>query len=159
VVDVERERLVRETRRLAKVTAPADPSVTSLFVTGLDASVAEEDLRAQFYAFGELRSIVLVAESNCAFVNYMLRKDAESAASHCYDGLDICGKRVKVAWARPRALGPQPPPSSSSDTGKDGKLVVSTAKVPPLPPGTAGGTLHYASQDPSRVGASTVHHK
>jgi pre-mRNA-splicing factor RBM22/SLT11 len=42
--------------------------------------ISEDDLRDQFYPFGELRSVKKVASRNCAFVTYATREAAERAA-------------------------------------------------------------------------------
>lgn len=42
--------------------------------------ISEDDLRDQFYPFGELRSVKKVATRKCAFVTYATREAAERAA-------------------------------------------------------------------------------
>lgn len=42
--------------------------------------VSEDDLRDQFYPYGELKSVKKVASRSCAFVTYATREAAERAA-------------------------------------------------------------------------------
>lgn len=44
-------------------------------------AISEDDLRDQFYPFGELRSVKKVASRSCAFVTYATREAAERAAA------------------------------------------------------------------------------
>ena len=43
-------------------------------------AISEDDLRDQFYPFGELRSLKKVPARGCAFVTYASREAAERAA-------------------------------------------------------------------------------
>lgn len=52
---------------------PAPPS-------SLADDVSEDDLRDQFYPYGELKSVKKVASRSCAFVTYATREAAERAA-------------------------------------------------------------------------------
>lgn len=83
----------------------------------------------------------LVAEKHCAFVHYMTRAAAELAIEHCHNGILIKGKLAKVAWGRPKPLGP------SNETRRNYESSSrSNSKKPPLPPGTEEGNLRYPSQ-------------
>ena len=50
-----------------------------------------------------IRSIVHVAKSRCAFVNFVDRAAAERAAEAWANGLEVDGVRVGVRWGRSRA--------------------------------------------------------
>ena len=50
-----------------------------------------------------IRSIVHVAKSRCAFVNFTDRADAESAALAWGAGLEIDGVSVGIKWGRSRS--------------------------------------------------------
>ena len=46
-----------------------------------------QDLRDSFYAYGEIRSISVVAKQGCAFVQYTRRASAEVAAEKTFNKL------------------------------------------------------------------------
>lgn len=82
---------------------------TSLFLSSLPESATEDDIRAFYLATPtlaptSLKSIVLVATSKVAFVNFADRKSAELAAerSAVAGKVVIGGKEVKVQWGRSR---------------------------------------------------------
>ena len=75
---------------LPSLDPPEDPHVTTLYVGGLDETITEEDLRDNFYAFGEIRSISVVAKQGCAFVQYTRRASAEVAAEKTFNKLVSC---------------------------------------------------------------------
>ena len=65
------------------ITPPADQTITSLFLTGVEDDLAEHSIRTFFSAFGQIRSIVCVHRSRAAFVNFATRAGAEAAAESC----------------------------------------------------------------------------
>jgi pre-mRNA-splicing factor RBM22/SLT11 len=81
-----------------------DPNVTSLFLTGVEDDLPEHSLRTFFSKFGTLRSLVCSHRSHCAFVNYMNRADAESAAKECQGKAIVQGCPLRVRWGKPKAL-------------------------------------------------------
>jgi len=123
---------------------PVDQSITSLFLTGLDDSIDEQDIQDQMYAYGEIKSVVVARKSQCAFVNYVTRAAAELAAEACHNGLLVRDVRLKVAWGKARPLGPSE--NKDNESGKSGEMVA------PLPPGAA--RVKYPSQDPTLLGAA-----
>lgn len=52
----------------------------------------------------QVRTITVVAASHCAFIIFRDRATAERAAEtlSAQDGIEVLGKRGKVAWGRPR---------------------------------------------------------
>ncbi|KAJ3136364.1 RNA binding motif protein 22, partial [Irineochytrium annulatum] len=89
------KRILNRTDRAPALTAPEDNTVTSLFITGIDDSVAEDDLRRHFHTFGELKSVVVVPKSMCAFINYATRAAAEQAVAKSYNNLNLNGKTLR----------------------------------------------------------------
>lgn len=74
-----------------------------------------------FYAFGEIKSVVVVYKSRCAFINYATRVGAENAAERTSEtGCIIKGHTLRVAWGRPRPQGPRTAPKESSSGGGSG---------------------------------------
>ncbi|KZT40836.1 hypothetical protein SISSUDRAFT_1059890 [Sistotremastrum suecicum HHB10207 ss-3] len=88
---------------------PEDTSITSLFITLLPASTTEQSLRTTVVQSipsidpAAIRSIVHVAKTRCAFVNFVDRMSAERAAEAWALGLDVEGQRASVKWGRAKA--------------------------------------------------------
>jgi len=87
--------------------APEDQSIISLFLSGIEATMTESDIRDYFYAFGEIRSIVMSHQKKCAFVNYTTRVGAEQAMEKSFGGVNVKGKQLKVAWGKSQPQGPK----------------------------------------------------
>jgi len=102
---------------------PEDVSVTSLFLTSIPDSASETSIRASLPRLppAAIKSVVLVATSHCAFLNFVDREAAEEAARNVVASgggakLTVDGKDVKVQWGRSRpkkAVSPNPASGSS----------------------------------------------
>ena len=79
--------------------------------------------RDNFYQFGEIRSVTMVARQNCAFVTFTSRPAAETAAEVLYNKLIIKGRRLKILWGKSQA----DKPKANNDSG------VKLTPVPGLP--------------------------
>jgi pre-mRNA-splicing factor RBM22/SLT11 len=86
------------------IQPPADRNITSLFVTGVEDDMKEDDIRAHFAQHGTLRSLVCSHRSHCAFVNYTTRADAEKAADACQGKALVKGVPLRVQWGKPKPL-------------------------------------------------------
>src|SRR5271156_5112579 len=86
------------------ILPPADPNITSLFVTGVEDALPEHAIRTFFTPFGTIRSIVCSHRSHCAFINYATRASAEAAAAHCQGKAVIQGCPLRVQWGKPKPL-------------------------------------------------------
>src|SRR5690606_35446209 len=64
---------------VADAAPPADKSIQSLFLTGVEDDLPEHAIRTFFEACGQLRSVVCVHRSRAAFVNFATRAGAEAA--------------------------------------------------------------------------------
>ncbi|PVV04141.1 hypothetical protein BB560_001359 [Smittium megazygosporum] len=144
---------------------PADKSITSLFVSGIPDTITKSDINDYFIAFGEIKSLVLVEKSKCAFVNFKHRASAEAAADSSLGSCTINGHRVKLSWGRPRPKGPQNSDSISklannpevaeklAKKGVSSKSISNNGIV--LPPKITNNIISYPSQDPTLYGSST----
>lgn len=83
---------------------PKDPNVASLFVTGVEDDLPEHEIRTHFAQYGQLRSVVCSHRAHCAYINYVKRQDAESAADALKGKVVIKGCPMKVVWGRPKQL-------------------------------------------------------
>ena len=88
----------------ADILPPADPNITSLFVTGVEDDLPEHAIRAFFAPFGTIRSIICSHRSHCAFINYVDRESAEKAAEHCQGRAVVQGCPLRVQWGKPKPL-------------------------------------------------------
>ena len=86
------------------ILPPADPNITSLFVTGVEDDLPEHAIRTFFTPFGTIRSIICSHRAHCAFINYATREGAEKAAEACQGKAVIQGCPLRVQWGKPKPL-------------------------------------------------------
>jgi len=128
--------------------APEDRSVTTLFFGNLTEEITEQDLRDQVYDCGLIKSIRMMVNSNCAFMTFEHREDAEKAAEKLYKNCKIKETTIKLNWAKPSKKKQERDKAqedalnaSSSKERKEGEL------------GKLGEALpYYPSMDPSAFG-------
>ncbi|KAI0020027.1 RNA recognition domain-containing protein [Xylariomycetidae sp. FL0641] len=84
---------------------PADKSIMSLFVTGVEDDLPEHKIRAFFQEHGKIKSIVCSHMTHCAFINYETREGAERAADACKGRAVIAGCPLRVRWSQPKPIG------------------------------------------------------
>jgi len=139
---------------IKNIQAPDDHTITSLFITGVEASIKEHDLRDFFYAYGEIKSIVVNSTNKTAFINYTSRESAELAISKAIGGINIKGTFLKAKWGKPQAQGPKsdfmapPPPPPAGTEG------IIFGNIPPPPGSNLSSATPYPSQDPRQKGAN-----
>lgn len=86
---------------------PATPN-PKLFIGGLAWAATDEDLEKAFSVFGEVVSASVVKypdtgrSKGFGFVEFSATDEAEKAKSEL-DGKEICGRSVKIDFARPKA--------------------------------------------------------
>ena len=114
--------------------------------------ISEEDLRDQFYAYGELRSVKKVASRGCAFVTYATREAAERGAAELANKLVVKGTRLKLLWGKPQAAAPRPAGGQGAAAAAAGGA--SGSGFPSyMPVAGSGAGGHYPSMDPSAQGS------
>ncbi|PYH42997.1 Pre-mRNA-splicing factor ECM2 [Aspergillus saccharolyticus JOP 1030-1] len=86
------------------ITPPADPNITSLFVTGVEDDLPEHELRTFFTQFGSLRSLICSHRAHSAFINFATREGAEAAAKHCQGKAVLQGCPLRIRWGKPKPL-------------------------------------------------------
>ena len=157
------EKMLKRAESTPALKPPEDASITTLYVGGIDQRVTEDDLRDAFYSHGELKSVRCVHAKNCAFVTYVERKGAETAAEALHGTLVVNGLKLRLMWGKPaKPKGERGAAggagtgvgASGSGAGRDAPGVVGFAPVPmPFqPPTGAGVRAAYPSADPSAMG-------
>ncbi|KAL3418937.1 RNA recognition domain-containing protein [Phlyctema vagabunda] len=102
------------------ILPPADRTITSLFVTGVEDDLPEHKIREFFTAYGKLRSLVCSHMSHCAFINFATREGAEAAAGALKGRAIIAGCPLRVQWGKPRPIGTMDREERIS-TGREGR--------------------------------------
>jgi pre-mRNA-splicing factor RBM22/SLT11 len=105
---------------------PADQSISSLFITGIEDDLPEYKIRDFFSPFGKLRSLVCSHMSHCAFVNYATRESAVAAAEALQGKAVIAGCPLRVQWGRPRPIGTMEREERVA-TGREGRSAFASA--------------------------------
>jgi pre-mRNA-splicing factor RBM22/SLT11 len=109
------------------ILPPADTSITSLFVTGVEDDLPEYKIREFFTPYGKLRSLVCSHMSHCAFINFATREGAEAAAEALQGRAVIAGCPLRVQWGRPRPIGTMDKDERVA-TGREGRAAFADAQ-------------------------------
>lgn len=93
---------------------PADTSVKTLFVMGIEDDLPEHAIRAHFAQWAPVSTVVCIHRARCAFVTFADRAGAEFAARNATGGgygskLVIKGNKLRLGWSKPRSLGTSQP--------------------------------------------------
>jgi pre-mRNA-splicing factor RBM22/SLT11 len=86
------------------ILPPANPHITSLFVTGIEDDLAEFEIRKFFTQYGTLRSVVVSHRAHCGYVNFQTREGAEAAAEACQGKAIVAGCPIRLRWGKPKKL-------------------------------------------------------
>lgn len=128
------------------ILPPADTSITSLFVTGVEDDLPEHKIRDFFTPYGQLRSLVCSHMSHCAFINYHTRESAEAAAQAMQGRAVIAGCPLRVQWGRPRPIGTMDKDERIA-TGREGRSAFRGAGRS-ADGGRSGGYIQAPPPDP-----------
>ena len=118
---------------------PADRSIMSLFVTGIEDDLPEFKIRDFFKTFGKIRSLVVSHMTHCAFVNYESREAAENAAAECKGRAVIAGCPLRIRWSVPKAVGTMDK-EERAEMLRDGRSAFPEAKRRAGPKAIGGGS-------------------
>lgn len=127
------------------ILPPADQSITSLFITGVEDDLPEFKIREFFSPYGKIRSLVCSHMSHCAFINYATREGAEAAAEALQGRAVISGCPLRVQWGRPRPIGTMDKDERMA-TGREGRSAFSNSDSQ----GTIEGGSQRAIAAPSK---------
>eukprot|EP01018_Ginkgo_biloba_P018682 Gb_31749 [translate_table: standard] len=114
-------KLLNKAGEMPSLVPPEDETIKTLYVGGLDPRVTEDDLKDNFYAYGEIESIRLVLQRACAFIAYTTREGAEKAADQLSNKLVIKGLRLKLMWGKPQV----PKAEDESQGGDEAAKIIS----------------------------------
>jgi pre-mRNA-splicing factor RBM22/SLT11 len=129
------------------ILPPADRSITSLFITGVEDDLPEYKIREFFAPYGKLRSLVCSHMSHCAFINFATREGAEAAADALKGRAVIAGCPLRVQWGRPRPIGTMDKDERSA-TGREGRSAFADSDPSRAIDGeTAGGLTRALPKD------------
>lgn len=87
-----------------------DPTVKTLFITGITDDITDNDIRDYFSAFGEIKSTIANPKKKCGFVTFMERPSAESAQMSTRAGFVIKGHMLVAHFAKKKQQGPSSAP-------------------------------------------------
>jgi len=144
-----------------KLNPPEDTSIKTVVIHGLDEGTTEQDLRDQFYAYGEIEEIYISQKSWTGFVAFATRQAAETAVEKLGGTVNIKSVPKKIGWGKPQILDQPdslPPPSgtvapayaSGSLSSASARAAVSSA-APPAP--TPSNRTVYPSMNPQQFGS------
>ncbi|KAA6419845.1 MAG: zinc finger CCCH domain-containing 40-like [Trebouxia sp. A1-2] len=152
-------KMMQRVDTLPKLSPPEDASITTLYIGGLTPVIGEDDIRDQFYSYGELQSVKKIEHKQCAFVTFTSRQAAETAAEAMSNRLIIKGNRCRLLWGKPQekrdaaaaaALSMLPSQLQHGQGAAAPQAPVNYFNLPPTGPGAGP---RYPSMDPSAMGS------
>ncbi|XP_031619131.1 pre-mRNA-splicing factor RBM22 isoform X2 [Contarinia nasturtii] len=97
------DKIMKRAAQLPTLDPPEEKSITTLYVGNISEHLSEKDIRDNFYQYGEIRNITMVARQQCAFVQYTKRSSAELAAESTFNKLVLGGQKLGIKWAHSQA--------------------------------------------------------
>jgi len=137
------------------ILPPADRTITSLFVTGVEDDLPEHKIRDFFTPYGKLRSLVCSHMSHCAFINFATREGAEAAAEALQGRAVIAGCPLRVQWGRPRPIGTMDRDERVA-TGREGRSAFANSSPRAAIEGNAQGGYSQAPAGDDLASMSAV---
>jgi len=149
------QKYLERAQAMPELTPPEDEGVCSLWVGGLTPEITKQDLKDEFYAFGEITEIKLMSERRCALVTYSMRKAAEEAAKGLFRKLSIKGSNLKLWWAKSQQTIDNEEAAqycaSVAPQTQDSQPAAPGMVLPGAGPG--GARMLYPSMNPNAMGA------
>ncbi|CAD6193516.1 unnamed protein product [Caenorhabditis auriculariae] len=147
------EKIINRAAAQPTLDPPADNTITTLYVGNLGlagpSQVTQKELNDYFYQFGDVRSLRVLEQKGCAFIEYTTREAAERAAERSFNKAFINGRRLTIRWGQPQAQKsaenaeraminpvpsvptlPLPDGMASTSRGRD----IGGVPLPPMPP-------------------------
>lgn len=153
------EKMMNRAKALPTLEPPADTSITTLYLGNLGPAgqITEKDINDYFYQFGDIRSLRILEQKGCAFLQFTNRDAAESAAERSFKKLTLKGRLIAVRWGQPQAqrhaenqqrpINPVPSlpdacpvPDDLAPTNKRPRFDPNAIPLPPMPPSYAPPT-------------------
>mmetsp|Transcript_29226 Transcript_29226/g.64686 ORF Transcript_29226/g.64686 Transcript_29226/m.64686 type:complete len:459 (-) Transcript_29226:408-1784(-) len=140
-------KMLKRVAEMPKLEPPEDTSITTLYIGGVTPNVSEDDLRDEFYAFGEIASLRKVENKMCAFITFTTRAAAEKAAEEKHNQLVLKGERLRVLWGKPQQQPQQQQGGDASTSGQEAPHM-----LPPQVQMAMGGAIPYQPSGPNFFG-------
>lgn len=126
------DKILKRAASLPTLEPPEDKNITTLYIGNIGEHLTEQDIKDNFYQYGEIRSINMVSRQQCAFVQYTKRVAAELAAEKTFNKLVLGGRKLTIKWAHAQAKQTNQSSAPKINRSFDPSL------VPPIPPQNAG---------------------
>lgn len=127
-------------------TTPIDETIRTLFISGIDESVTEDNVREIFSPHGQIQSVHLINEKRIGFVTFTLRSEAQDAISKLFDCLFVKGKRLRLDWGKSRRQLTYPTVGASVSSSNEPNRIPGPPGMP-VPSVTAPSSLPVFSQE------------
>lgn len=162
------DKIMKRASQLPTLEPPEDKTITTLYVGNVSETLTEKDVRDNFYQYGEIRNITMVARQQCCFVQFVKRSSAELAAENSFNKLVMAGQKLSIKWAHSQAKRdaqasatktnrsfeneptapaniPLPPPADYFNLGpNDVHVMPPGMKLNQLPPSMVSGNAYQA---------------
>lgn len=126
------DKIMKRASQLPTLESPEDKTITTLYVGNVSEALTEKDVRDNFYQYGEIRSITMVARQQCCFVQYVKRGSAELAAENTFNKLVLGGQKLSIKWAHSQAK--QNHPTTTKTNRSFDTEAMPPAQIPLPPP-------------------------
>lgn len=113
--------LFKKKEERGPLVAPADHTITTLWLGNVEADMTEAELRHALFPGGPFNGMHVVPKSRCCFVEYATRTSAEEAARILLNNISVRGQDITVNWAKPKTKAPAGAGSSNVSGGTTGK--------------------------------------
>lgn len=81
------DKLLKRAATMPTLDPPSDKTITTLYLGNIGEMITENDVRDNFYQYGEIRIVTLVPKQQCAFIQFTKRSACELAAEKTFNKL------------------------------------------------------------------------
>lgn len=138
------DKIMKRAAQLPSLDPPEDKSITTLYVGNISEHLSEKDIRDNFYQYGEIRNITMVARQQCAFVQFTKRSSAELAAESTFNKLVLGGQKLSIKWAHSQA-------KQTTATKTNRNFAETPSTIPQQQPQMSIPSNDYFNLNPSEV--------
>ncbi|MES1902732.1 MAG: RNA binding motif protein 22, partial [Paramarteilia canceri] len=155
---------------------PEDKSITTLFFSGFNETITKEDFVNALYMYGEIRKIDLIRAKNIAFVEFVNRKDAETALQSIFKKFVIKDVLIQAKFSIKETITTNTSSMTNAESQEDMMIPVPGLPLPhklgdtslnqkilspscdesftsdPKRPNVSQNKIFYPSQNPNQLG-------